>query len=637
MSARPFLLCLMLLSLLAFAPQARGDERFPGVLPRPKQYHETGAPLRLAAANEIITITLHGDDRILHAAANALIERITAAGCQAKIVASDGRIRLGTSADWPKDIALTVAAPPHEQGYGLLVSKGDHFRAGTIAIIGSDPLGAYYGAQTLIQLMEGAPAEGMLVRHVKITDWPSFAFRAFKSQRWQYRDNRMFASWAPRFKLNVLASCYTDSIDWRAPPQEYQAMLKDISEIASDGGAIEILQLGNPYLNKDRPISADSREDLAALLEFFELSLAAGSRSIMLCLDDFAVMVEDDRAAFPTLASANAQIVNQLHAALRAKYPDAKLMVCPPPYWLNANQRAEYAWAHDYLREFCAAIPKDVIIVWTGAEVNTICQRVEDIRAYQSLIGSERQLMLWDNTIKFPPGWSNVFRVNAFAAECANFASSAWPGMHGHVNGRAIINTYAPGEFSKIALMTAADYLWNPEQYDAADALKRALYWFHNDRGLGPLILQLANHGHQELFDQRLEYMRRPSPEKLAELKQLCAKYEQQFEMIKSKAGPGLVADLEPYVLRHTLAMPICERVLSGYQQRRTNAAAAIEQLKAAASDFQKLIDDLARKGPAAERNGCVKPVLEQKAINTLRRWVRQASERQAGLPQPSN
>ena len=44
----------------------------------------------------------------------------------------------------------------------------------------------------------------------------------------------------------------------------------------------------------------------------------------------------------------------------------------------------------------------------TGLEVTTPCQQVADIQAYQQLVGPDRPLFLWDNTLKLPPGWGNV-------------------------------------------------------------------------------------------------------------------------------------------------------------------------------------------------------------------------------------
>jgi len=597
---------------------------FPGVLPRPKEYREAGRPLLVAPVGRTIDLKVYGNHPVLVTGRQQLLDRLRHLGASAATAEQDAAISVGAAQDWPAPGSADRRAPTPpagSQGYTLLVSPGTAANEARVDISGTDVLGAYYGIQTLIQLLNRTP-EGVTVRHAQVRDWPTFTFRSFKGQCWYYRDNRMYAMWAPRFKWNVFGPCYTDCPDWRSPPETYRTMIADLCATASGTGVIRVMQLGNPYMLREKAIRATADGDIETLAAFFELSLSRGSDVLMLCLDDFAYLPQEDAPRFGSLAAANSSIVTRFAERIRARHPGTRILVCPPPYWLTANKAKNYEWAHDYLRDFCNHIPRDISIVWTGRDVTTPCQQAPDIQAYQDLVGRERHLFLWDNTLKLPPGWDNVFRMNPFLATCDDIAASAWPTMAAFTRGEAVINTYGPGEIYKVPLMTAADYLWNPEQYDPKDSLRRAMYWFDENPAVGPLVHRWVNDLHQQLFTKRQQFFRNPSADGLAEIRKLTDEYEREFDRIAAATkNKELLATLRPYLRRHTGAVEVLAHMQAAWHVRQTDPAEAGRRIEKARAEMAALAEELRKGDIAGDHRGCVRPDLEdqtRKAIDAL-------------------
>jgi hypothetical protein len=212
--------------------------------------------------------------------------------------------------------------------------------------------------------------------------------------------------------------------------------------------------------------------------------------------------------------------------------------------------------------------------------------------------------------------------MNPFLAACDDIAGSAWPKMAEFTRGEAVINTYGPGEIYKVPLMTAADYLWDPEQYDPKDSLRRALYWFDDNRAVGPLVHQWVNDLHGQLFTKRLEFLKAPSSERFGELRKLIDEYGKAFDKIAAATkNKELIATLRPYLRRHTEAVSALADVQAGWQMRQTEPAAARKHLNAAKVALAKLARELEKGDIAGDNHGCVRPDLEdqtRKAIEAL-------------------
>lgn len=106
------------------------------------------------------------------------------------------------------------SAPPHAEGYLLRVSDR------RIVVSGRDPAGAFWGVQTLRQLVEAAPAEGgaIWLPQVEVRDWPDFAVRGAHLTLFRYQNQpaslpfweALITRLAGRAKLNTLLV----QVDW---------------------------------------------------------------------------------------------------------------------------------------------------------------------------------------------------------------------------------------------------------------------------------------------------------------------------------------------------------------------------------------------------------------------------------------
>ncbi|HSW44745.1 MAG TPA: GDSL-type esterase/lipase family protein [Phycisphaerae bacterium] len=599
--------------------KARG---YPGLLPRPKEFEEAGQPLLLAKAGGTVTVRFRGDDAVVRTARQDLADHFARLGGSIKLVERNPAISIRITEE---GVTNLTAKPIPPQGYGLIVRPDPDDRGPVITIIGSDLLGAFYGVQTLIQLLDSTP-EGITVRQCRIVDWPTFTFRSFKGQCWWYRDNRMLARWMDRWKWNVFGPCYTDILQWREPPDAYRRMIADLCTIARNRGTTRIMQLGNPFVVKAEAIRATSEDDLRRLADLFELSLSGGSDVLMLCFDDFAYLPDEDKQQYGDLAAAHTSIINRFAERIRQAHPGARILFCPPPYWLPSKEEER-----QYLRKLSAGIPKDISIVWTGRHVTTVRQEAEHIQAYQELIGKDRQLFLWDNTLKMPPGWSNVFRMNAFLADCTDLATSAWPRLGDFTRGEAVINTYGPGEIYRVPLMTAADYLWNPQQYDPQDALRRALYWFDDNPRVGPLVYRWINGLHQRLYTLRERFLKAPSQEDLDQMRGLISQYKDLFARIETETkNVVLVGELRPYLRRHVDAMPIMTDVLAGHTTSSADSAEGKRLLDKAAEQLSRLSETLARRDSSLDEHALSMRVLEESNLKAIRALATRAASQTA-------
>lgn len=127
----------------------------------------------------------------------------------------------------------TLPVPDQPEAYCLQVTSDK------IQVVGRRPVGAFYGAQTLLQLLQ--PEEGLRARAVIITDYPHMAFRGvhfFGGNQTDFQE-RLIRDALPHFKLNhlVFECSYTQ---WETNPQMWvdfsmpKPVLKNLVQAARD-------------------------------------------------------------------------------------------------------------------------------------------------------------------------------------------------------------------------------------------------------------------------------------------------------------------------------------------------------------------------------------------------------------------
>ncbi len=200
-----------------------------------------------------------------------------------------------------------------------------------------------------------------------------------------------------------------------------------------------------------------SDEDFDLLIDKIKSIYDIGVRGFGLLLDDIPwdFQYEEDAKKYEGIVDAHIDLINRTYNALKAFDSHIKLTVCPTQYSGNEN---DY-----YVTKFGKNIPADVRMFWTGQE---ICSRVLTVREAQELLRSTDHMPLyWDN---YPVNDCEMFQEMHLGALIGRDKDlyKACDGL--------ISNVMEYAECSKIPLMTIADYLWNPVDYNPDASLKNA-------------------------------------------------------------------------------------------------------------------------------------------------------------------
>ena len=200
-----------------------------------------------------------------------------------------------------------------------------------------------------------------------------------------------------------------------------------------------------------------SHSDFDLLIAKFKSLYDMGVRGFGLLLDDIPwdFQYEDDAKAFEGIVDAHVKLINDTYNALKAIDNTIKLSVCPTQYSGDENGY--------YISKFGKGIPSDVRMFWTGQE---ICSRVLTVRESQELLRStDHRPLFWDN---FPVNDCEMFQEMHLGALIGRDRD-----LYRHCDG-LISNVMEYAECSKIPLMTIADFLWNPVDYNPEKSLANA-------------------------------------------------------------------------------------------------------------------------------------------------------------------
>jgi len=190
----------------------------------------------------------------------------------------------------PQEVLDSInAKDPGPQGYTILI------RENIAVIVGSDSVGALYGAYTFRQMLRGRPG-AISVPLADICDWPDFRFRSqveFRPARNAAdleKQKQLIDIWV-RFKLNILHVNFYMNEDLRNYSDEEKKFLRASNEYAVERGFYpyfrrttavafaprdaELIKELNDYHNKDSYYSW-TRDDL---------NLAIATRVMEFCRD----------------------------------------------------------------------------------------------------------------------------------------------------------------------------------------------------------------------------------------------------------------------------------------------------------------------------------------------------------------
>lgn len=325
-----------------------------------------------------------------------------------------------------------------------------------ITITGYDERGAFYGIQTLRQLMESEVAAKGTLPFVEINDYPDLPDRGvvegFYGNPWSHEVRLSLLDFYGKFKMNTYLygpkdDPYHSSPNWRQPYPEKEA--KQISELieASRKNRVDFVWAIHP--GKDIKWN---EEDYHNLVNKFNWMYDLGVRHFAIFFDDIS--------GEGTNPYKQVELLNRLtDEFVKEKGDVAPLIVCPTDYsqlWANPTENGSLAI-------YGKALNPDIKVFWTGA---VVCSDL-----------TPETLEFINSRIKRPAYYWWNYPVTDYVRHIL---------MQGPVYGLdtsltsnevcgVVSNPMEHGEASKLALYGVADYAWNLADYNAMDSWERGL------------------------------------------------------------------------------------------------------------------------------------------------------------------
>ncbi len=232
---------------------------------------------------------------------------------------------------------------------------------------------------------------------------------------------------------------------WREPYDEVEHTRFVDLAAHCDGCGVRFGFAISPGLDIDYGSAADKNALLAKLRPLLD----AGITWFLLALDDIPLA--------DGLAVRQAGLATWLLRELRALHSGVALDLCPTEYVGTRPSQ--------YLADLGADLPPDVDVMWTGP---TVCS--PEITAVQASAWAEalggRPPLLWDNFPVNDGPMSPALHLGAYLGRDPDLAD---------VTAGVLCNPMAQAHASKVGLATAAEFLADPDAYDAASAWERAI------------------------------------------------------------------------------------------------------------------------------------------------------------------
>ena len=342
----------------------------------------------------------------------------------------------------------TKAAVKQVSGaYSLVVNQKG------IEIVGYDERGAFYGLQTLHQLLKSKEGQLPVVR---INDYPDIAYRGvvegFYGTPWSHQVRMSLIDFYGKNKMNTYLygpkdDPYHSCPNWRLPyPEKEAANLKELVD-ACRKARVEFVWAIHPGQDIKW-----NEEDYNNIIKKFNLMYDMGVRSFAIFFDDIS--------GEGTRSDRQVGLLNRLtDDFVKAKGDVTSLTVCPTDYsrmWAGPGE-------NDQLATYGKTLYPEIKVFWTG---DVVCSDLTN------------DTMDWVNSrIKRPAYYWWNYPVTDY---CRHII------MQGPVYGLSntitekdavgvISNPMEHGEASKLALYSTADYTWNVAEYNPIDSWERGL------------------------------------------------------------------------------------------------------------------------------------------------------------------
>lgn len=310
----------------------------------------------------------------------------------------------------------------------------------------------------------------------EIRDYPSFNVRGyiegFYGKPWKSDQRKEMLGFMALFGANT--HYYAPKDDpyhrnkWRELyPEKEAAELKELFSKA-ESLYVDFYYCIAPGLS----MRYTSSDDMKALENKTAQLFSMGIRNFGLLLDDIPhdLFYEEDKEVFGNAAKAHVELVHRYYGFVQSLSPECRLTVCPTSYHGKGTE--------EELTEFAANIPSEIDVFFTGPDICSKELTSADARVFNE--NTKHKPLYWDN---FPVNDAEMF-MEMHIGPLIGRDSDLYKHSHGLIS-----NCMEYFNCNKFSLMTAAAYLWNPEDYDAELAFSEALEFMLPEKEREPFLL----------------------------------------------------------------------------------------------------------------------------------------------------
>jgi len=365
-----------------------------------------------------------------------------------------------------------------DQAYFLQCkAEGDR---GNILVKACSELGIYYGLVSACQLVERDERNRICAPVMTIADWPEVGLRLAKTSASLNPTRRIMglARWLPVYKINMIGLQYHGGSS-KSPEETFLENVATVCAHARRTGILKTVVYFCPFRGGERAYDFRGQDDRTKYLDWLNSVLEQGADGIEIDYNDWP----DKESKVPIEV-----VINLVCDGIARRHPDAYILYCPPASMYRGMIKPAMV-------ETLSKVPRKVWPLWTGMHTLIDVLREQDVEEWTRSAG--RRPFLWINRVFIGGQFSRqldgqgdayVFRGEALPRELNRLVEGV------HLNA-GLSKTYnrLPRRFTPAALAylaTAADFIWNPRDWQAEESYRRAVRFVEitapllGDRGL---------------------------------------------------------------------------------------------------------------------------------------------------------
>jgi hypothetical protein len=355
----------------------------------------------------------------------------------------------------------TLSGKRLEQAY-VLESRAVSGTRGSVRITAGSDFGMHYGLVSLCQLLENNGQGGIVLPLVRVADWPAIGLRLAKTSAssGSLAGLQQYAAWLPLFKMNVLGLQFHGGNS--KEPAPFSENVQAICSQACQDGVLETIVYFCPF--RGSGYNFTRAEDQQQYTQFLQGMLDQGAHGI-----------EVDYNDWPGKGTRIEDVINLACRAVAERNPPAYVLYCPP----NRGASQYRGPASPEMRRILASVPSNVWPLWTG--MATLIEKpltVAQVEEWTRAAG--RRPFLWVNRVSphterpFARPVGEVPGAFAFRGELLpKELNRLFEGVHFNAGSPGYKTTESKSELLAY-LATAADYVWNPQGWEAVESCRRA-------------------------------------------------------------------------------------------------------------------------------------------------------------------